>query len=156
MLFPENPKQRPQLWDALADQLEKRTVVVVISGGKGDLSAASRHLSPDEAEALMSRMRDASISRISASRGTAIAPHFCGSVYKKTAFITDFITNSAKGSRGVEIIQLQKDLEVAVLSLLYGADAFDFVRAPIHIPSWISKDVLIRTVADGVEFQRVS
>lgn len=32
MLFPEDPKQRPQLWDALADQLVNQGIVAVVSG----------------------------------------------------------------------------------------------------------------------------
>jgi hypothetical protein len=156
MLFPEDPKQRPQLWDALANQLANQGIVAVVSGGKGDLSAPSKNLSADEIEALMSRMKGAPISRISASRGSAIAPHFGGSVQNRSIAITDFITTPSEGSLGVELVQLQNDLEAAALNLLYGTDAFDSVRVPVRISSWSTKDLSIGNVAEGIEFRKAS
>ncbi|WCM27852.1 hypothetical protein NDN01_02670 [Sphingomonas sp. QA11] len=156
MLFPEDPKQRPQLWDALANQLANEGIVSVVSGGKGDPSAPSKNLSPNEVEAVMSRMKGAAISRISASRGSAIAPHFGGTVQNRGVAITDFITTPSPGSPGVELVQLQNDLEAAALSLLYGTDAFDSVRVPVRISSWSTKDLSIDNVAEGIEFRKAS
>lgn len=156
MLFPEDPKQRPQLWDALTNQLANCGIVTVVSGGKGDLSAQSKCLSPDEVETLMSRMKNARISRISASRGNAIAPHFGGNVQDRSVSITDFITTPSEGSLGVELVQLRNDLETAALSLLYGTDAFDSVRVPVRISSWNTKDLSIGNFAEGIEFRKTS
>ena len=156
MLFPEDPKQRPQLWDALANQLASQGIVAIVSGGKGNLSAPSKNLSPIEVEALMSRMKGAPLSRISASRGSAIAPHFGGDVQDRSVAITDFITTPSEGSIGVELVKLQNDLEAAALNLLYGNDAFDSVRVPVRISSWSTKDLSIGDLVDGIEFRRAS
>ncbi len=35
MLFPEDPKQRPQLWEALSNQLAHQSVIQIVNRGEG-------------------------------------------------------------------------------------------------------------------------
>jgi hypothetical protein len=154
MLFPEDPKKRPQLWEALSDQLARQDVALVVNKGGGDATVPSKRLSSDEIEALVARMKGASISRISANRGVAIGPHFSGQIKDWSVTITDFVTTRGSSPSGTDLAQLQNDLETAALNLLYGGGQLNVVRLPIRIAKWNSKDLNIQSLSEGIEVRK--
>ena len=154
MLFPEDPKLRPQLLDALATQLRSERLVSVVEKSKGDAFARSALLDAKEVDELLFRMESAAVSRISASRGGAFAPHFLGELSDRVVTITDFLTLPSPNSALVEPEKLQGDLEIAALNLLFTRDGVDVVRVPIGLPVWENKDMTIQARPGWVEFHK--
>jgi hypothetical protein len=123
MLLRKDPKQRPELWEALRHQLAVQDVTIVVGNGSGYPQALSNRLSPYEADALIARMKAGAVARISESRGAAIGPHFSGRLKDRLIFIDEFIATSLSHTSDGDVSQLQSQIEMMALDLLYGQNA---------------------------------
>ena len=154
MLLPKDPKQRPELWEALQHQLAVQDVAIVVGNGTGDPYAVSKRLSSGEADALVARMKAASVSRISESRGAAIGPHFSGTLTGRRIYITEFIATSSRPIPGEGVTQFQSEIETVALDLLYGGNALDVVLMPVQVPGWTSESLDIQGIPEGISLGR--
>lgn len=156
MLFPEDPVMRPQLWEALLNQLARDEVCFVVDNGVGNTIPDTKRLSTVESKELIQRMQNAAICRISANHGNAIGPHFSGVVVDQCITITDFVVARSQFTSQRMLEQIQCDFETAALNLLYGPDSVEFVRIPVELDAWYSRDLNIREISGVLEFCKSS
>jgi hypothetical protein len=154
MLLPDDPEGRSELWTMLESELLEHVLAHVVTLGKGDANAVAFRAAPDQARTLVARMKSFPISRISANRGTAISPHFSGSLAGGCVTIAEFIATPSDEQGLVRPEKLRRDIEVAVISLLHAREKFGCVIVPLDIPPWEMKDVIVKRVAGGLEFRR--
>lgn len=154
MLFPENPENRPSLWDSVARQLAQEQMYFVVSGGVGILDSKAIRLDHDAVSNVMDRLRNSPVCRISASRGQAISPHFSGRFEDGNFYITEFIAIPLASSVAPDVSQLRNDLESAAINMLYGGGGAASVFVPLTIEPWAAKDVEIRSNEKGLVFEK--
>jgi hypothetical protein len=152
MLFPEDPKKRPALWESMKEQLAHDSMCYVVLDGIG-YSNASASLDINT-EKMIQQMKSAMICRISARHGKAIAPHFAANLNDSTASITVFITYPSEGSQVVAIEQLRRDLETAVINLLFCGGEVNAVFVPLDISPWDMSDAEVHSTQEGLMFSK--
>lgn len=154
MLFPENPENRPALWDSVASQLAQEQVCIVIESGAAHLDSKAALLDHDMASSLVNRLRKSPVCRISASRGKAISPHFAGRLEGANFYLTELITLPMTNSATLDINQLRNDLETTAINILYSCDGAARVFIPLSIDPWLTKDMEVRPNENGLVFER--
>lgn len=156
MLLPENPEQRPGLWDAVANQLLESAMCFLIQEGNGDPFAEAKEPGRHQAELTVARLRAAQICRISANRGCAISPHFAGEREGDTVLVTELLTSPSDGTLTVDNEKIKRDLETAVINLLFTEDDLNAVLIPLSIAPWAMRDAEISLVQKGLMFSKRS
>jgi hypothetical protein len=154
MLFPENPEKQPELWQSVTEQLGREKMCYVVLNGMGYPDANATVHPNVSAEKVIQRMKNAKICRISATRRKAIAPHFAADLDGETASIIEFVTYPSEGMQTVNVEQLRRDLETAVINLLFGSRGVNTVFVPIVITAWNMKDVEVKSTIDGLMFSK--
>lgn len=156
MLLPENPEKRPKLWDAVATQLAETAMCFIIKDGVGNPLAESKRLNREETELGLSRLRDAQICRITANRGSAVSPHFAGKREGDTVLVTELLTSPSQAALTVDNEKLRRDLETAVINLLFTESGVDTVLVPLPIKPWAMQDAEISLVQEQLIFTKRS
>ena len=156
MLLPENPEKRPGLWDAVATQLAETAMCFIIKDGVGIPLAEAKGPNRDEAELVLARLRGAQICRISANRGSAISPHFAGKREDDTVLVTELLTSPSEAALTVDNEKLKRDLETAVINLLFTESGVNTVLVPLPIAPWTMRDAEISLVQEGLMFSKRS
>ena len=154
MLFPADPQRRPQLWDALIEQLNHNQLVFLVIEERFKISATTEILSKDFCESFIQRVKKLAVCRVSANRGIASSPHFFGNSRGKMVAITDFITTPSASSINIDTQKIKRDSETAVINLLYAHKEFEIVKIPINIQPWNIQDFMTEQNTDGLEFRR--
>lgn len=154
MLVPEDPAKRPALWAAVASQLTQAPICFSIKDGIADPLAEAMVQGRNEAELVLARLRRAQISRISANRGVAISPHFAGKREGDTVFITEFLTSPSDGALTVSNKKLERDLETAVINLLFTEEGVGTVFMPLSITPWVMQDAKVCATKEGLLFSK--
>jgi hypothetical protein len=154
MLFPEDPKRRPDLWDAVATQLAEHAMCFIIKEGVGNPLAEAKGLLPDEAKLVLARLQGAEVCRISANRGLAISPHFAGRREGDLVMVTDLLTYPSEGASTVDSGKLERDLETAVINLLFAVGGANTVLVPLSLEPWAMQDAEITLTRDGLMFSK--
>lgn len=156
MLLPENPEKRSGLWDAVATQLAETAMCILIKDGVGNPLAEAKGPNRDEAELVLARLRGAEICRISANRGSAISPHFAGKREDDTVLVTEFLTSPSEAALTVDKEKLKRDLETAVINLLFTEGGVNTVLVPLPMAPWAMRDAEISLVQEGLMFSKRS
>jgi hypothetical protein len=154
MLFPENPENQPSLWDGLASQLAETSICYLIEDGIGNPLAEAKGPDGRWAECTLARLRAAQICRISANHGNPIAPHFAGIREGDNVFVTEFLTYPSDRTLTVDSEKLKRDLEAAVINLLFAKGGASSVNVPLHIAPWSMQDAEISQVQEGLLFRK--
>ncbi|WP_139208551.1 hypothetical protein [Achromobacter sp. NFACC18-2] len=154
MLFPENPEKCPTLWDAIAKQLRQEAMCFVITEGYGNPRAEAQRPTDDLAQQVITRLQQSQLCRISASRGAAVSPHFAGMRDGASVFITDFLSAPFVGMQVIQPDQLQRNLEVAVVNLLFAESGVSRVVIPLHLTPWAMRDAKVHPTAGGLVFTK--
>ncbi|WP_386071321.1 hypothetical protein ACFJIW_12000 [Tahibacter sp. UC22_41] len=154
MLFPENPARKPQLWTELKAQLAEHPVCLLVANGTGNPTAKASLMSEQTASALLSRLQNAHVCRISANRGCAISPHFAGQVAGDVLLITELVLLPSS-DREVSPNFLTRELETAAINLFCTEKYLSEVRAPLSLASWKMSDAEITQESDGLHFKKV-
>lgn len=153
MLFPENPEKRPELWKSLIEQLTHEEMCYLVLEGVG-YPDASATVDSEVAEKVVQRMRQSNVSRISASRGRAISPHFAANLEDAIATITEFVAYPSEGLKTVRLEKLRQDVETVVINLMFGGGTVDAVFLPLELEPWEMKDAEIQSAKKGVLFRK--
>jgi len=154
MLLPENPEKRPGLWVAIATQLIETAMCFIIKDGIGAPFAEAKEPNRDEAMLALARLRRAQICRISANRGSAISPHLAGNREGDTVLVTEFLTSPSDAALTVDNEKLKRDLETAVINLLFTEEGVNTVLVPLSIAPWAMRDVEISLIKEGLMFSK--
>lgn len=154
MLLPEDPKRRPGLWDAVATQLAEHAMCSIIKEGVGNPLAEAKRLLPGEAELVLARLQGAEVCRISANRGSAISPHFAGKREGDLVMVTELLTYPSEGASTVDSETLQRDLETAVVNLLFAEGGASTVLVPLSLAPWAMRDAEIGLTREGLMFSK--
>lgn len=154
MLLPEDPKRRPELWDGLREQLAHERLCYVITEGVGNTNAEASIVDTRFADSLLRRMHLSKISRVSANHGKPISPHFAAEISDSLASITEFVTHPSDGALLVEPRRLRRELEIAVVAILFSDVETMSAYAPLNLQAWEMKDVRVEPRANGLIFTR--
>lgn len=157
MLFPENPKNRPSLWESLAEHLSSDGYCHVVAGciGRPNDEAATR--SADEIAAIVKSLREADICRLSASHGIVAAPHFgLQMMGTAAARLCELITFSSAGTTTASDERLQKDLETMIVSVFYDYPNIRELIVPIKLKPWKVIDAEVVEVEQGLRITRTA
>jgi hypothetical protein len=155
MLFPEDPKKRPTLWASLQERLVSDRYCLVVERGVGNPFAEAVLRSHDDVAAVLTRFQAADICRISASRGTAVAPHFA--LHRPTpelAELRELIVFPAEGSVVASTERLRRDLETLATSVFYDHPDVREVVVPLAVEAWPMPDMKITRMAQGLRIAR--
>lgn len=155
MLFPEDPNKRSALWTSLAERLSTAPYCHVVQQGIGNPGAESMVCTPDEVAAILTRLRAADICRISASRGIAVAPHFClrtespqvACLYELITFPSDGLTTSSPD-------RLQQDLSAMAVCVFYDYPEVRELVVPLKLLPWQMSDAKIVATGGGLRITR--
>ncbi len=154
MLLPENPEKRLGLWESLTTQLAQDAMCFIVEEGLGNPLAEAKEPSRTLADLVVSRLRVAPICRISANRGKTVAPHFAGQQKGDTVQLIEFLTYSSEGAVTVDNEKLKRDLETAVINLLFAEGGVSTVQVPLCLPPWDMRDAEISLVPEGMVFKK--
>lgn len=155
MLFPEDPVKRPSLWQSVTTQLGHEKFCFLVDEGVGNPMAEARTPTAELVDKTIERLRAAAVCRIGASRGVAVSPHFAGQLDGSSIRLTEFMALAPEGSLHVNPSQMQRDLETAVINLLYMGEGIKSVAVPLQVPPWSMKDARIESTADGLIFHKM-
>ena len=154
MIFPENPEKRPSLWDSVAMQLAQKPMCLVIAEGVGNPTVEAVMLGRDLVELTMARLRKTHICRIGANRGMAVSPHFAGTREGQTVSLTEFLSQPSEGTLMVKSEALKRDLETAVINLLFADSEVNMVFVPLCLALWTMKDAEVISTPTGLVFKK--
>jgi hypothetical protein len=156
MLLPENPEKKLGLWDAVTTQLAETAMCFIIKDGIGNPLAEAKGPNRDEAELVLARLRGAQICRISANRSSAFSPHFAGKREGNTVLVTELLTSPSEAALTVDNEKLKRDLETAVINLLFTESGVNTVLVPLPIAPWAMRDAEISLVQEALMFSKRS
>ena len=154
MLFPQDPKKRPALWESLVAQLAREAMCCLIAHGRQCVDSTAKVLNQHALDEIAQRFRAAPICRVSSSRGAAISPHFAAALNGDCATIVELIAAPKVGALAVDDAQLRNDVETAVINLLYGTENIRSVVVPLQLMSWSMTDAGVQNVAAGLLFTK--
>lgn len=135
MLLPEDPNQRPELFDSVAESMTNNSDNLVVLEGHVDESRKSNALG--QAELFLKSLRESAVSRVCASGGTAIPPFFAISSDGGELRLQSYV---ARGSNveGLRPSTLKHDMEI--LSVIVGM----LGESRLKIPKDLSGKILER------------
>jgi hypothetical protein len=155
MLFPEDPNKRPTLWSSVAEKLASAPYCYAVENGAGMRDCVPMVKSRKEAAEIVGRLRAADVCRISASRGTAVGPHFALRCAKgaEEAQLVEFVALPDTDSVATDE-RLRRQLETMVVSVMYEFPRLRRILVPLAMEPWAMPDVETRAVGAGLEFAR--
>jgi len=154
VLFPENPVKRPALWERISAQLAKEAMCFLINEGSGNPLAEALEPNENLAQRTLARLKASEVCRISAARGQAISPHFAGIREGDAVRITEFLSSPSQGMKIVEQDMLRRDLEIAVINLLFTGGETNTIHIPLNMAPWIMRDANISMESGGLVFTK--
>jgi hypothetical protein len=155
MLFPEDPNKRPTLWASVAEKLASGPYCYAVENGIGKRDCIPIVKSSKEADEIVGRLGAADVCRISASRGTAVGPHFAlqWAADADEARLVEFVALPSSDSVAADE-WLRRQLETMVVSVMYEFPRLRRVLIPISMKPWAMPDLEIRSAPAGLEFAR--
>lgn len=140
MLLPEDPNQRPELFDSVAESMANNTDNLVVLEGHVDELRRSNALG--QSELFIKSLRESSASRVCASGGAAIPPFFAITSNGGELRLQSYVARGNNGE-GLKDSTLKHDMEI--LSVVVGM----LGESRLKIPRDFSEKILHRHSNNG-------